>query len=571
MSGMLWMLAGPVKRYMALSVALGVLVTIAYLGQGILSALILAAVFRAHEAARALPYIAGLAALIALRGLLVWTSEIAAQTTASATKESLRERLLAKLIALGPSFVNAQRSGEIQTMIVGGVEAVETYFSRYLPTVFAAVFGCVGVLACLAWLDPLSAAVLVPFVAAAPLTNNFWRRWRRGKSRGLFVVRADFGSYLLDSLQGLVTLKAFAAIAPRRAVLIEKAQELRAEAMRTLSISLMRGGVTGLLTLGGVAALISWNSWRVASGELAPVVLFMSLFLAREAFRPLDRVEKEFHAAYAGATAAPPIIKLLTTQPSIVETASPAPPPARVDLQFDDVTFSYDGKDDALKSVSFTLGERQRIALVGPSGAGKSTIVALLLRFFEPQGGAIRIGGVDIRELSLDALRAQIALVAQDTYLFHGTIADNLRIAKPGASDEEIAAAADAAQIGDFIRGLPDGFATQVGERGAQLSGGQRQRVAIARALLKDAPILILDEATSNIDPASEQAIQKALAKLFERRTTIVIAHRLSTIRSADRILVLNEGSVVERGTHDELLSENGLYSRLTLAQGAAA
>ena len=571
MSRTLWTLAGPIKRYMAMSVALGILVTIAYLGQGILSALVLATVFRAHNVEGALPYIAGLAALIALRGVLVWTSEIAAQTTASAAKESMRERLLAKLLELGPSFVNEQRSGEIQTMIVGGVEAVETYFSRYMPTVFAAIFGCVGVLACLAWLDPLSAAVLAPFVAAAPLTNNFWRRWRRGKSRGLFVVRADFGAYLLDSLQGLVTLKAFAAIAPRRATLVKKAQELREEAMRTLSISLMRGGVTGLLTLGGVAMLLSWNSWRVASGELAPVVLFMSLFLAREAFRPLDRVEKEFHAAYAGATAAPPIVKLLAAQPSIVETTSPAPAPARSDLQFDGVTFSYGGGEAALKSVSFNVGEQQRIALVGPSGAGKSTIVALLLRFFEPQTGAIRVGGVDIKELGLDALRAQIALVAQDTYLFHGSIAENLRIAKPEASDAEIAAAAEAAQIGDFIRGLPEGFATQVGERGAQLSGGQRQRVAIARALLKDAPILILDEATSNIDPASEQAIQKALARLFERRTTIVIAHRLSTIRSADRILVLNEGAVVERGTHDELLSENGLYSRLTLAQGAAA
>jgi ATP-binding cassette, subfamily C, bacterial CydD len=571
MSGTLWTLAGPIKRHMALSVALGVLVTVAYLGQGILSALVLATVFRAHDVAGALPYIAGLAALIAVRGLLVWTSEIAAQTTASAAKESMRERLLTKLLELGPSFVNEQRSGEIQTMIVGGVEAVETYFSRYLPTVFAAIFGCVGVLICLAWLDPLSATLLAPFVAAAPLINNFWRRWRRGKSRGLFVVRADFGAYLLDSLQGLVTLKAFAAIAPRRATLVKKAQELREEAMRTLSISLMRGGVTGLLTLGGVAALLSWNSWRVASGELAPVVLFMSLFLAREAFRPLDRVEKEFHAAYAGATAAPPIVKLLEAQPSILETAAPAQPSPRSDIQFDDVTFSYGGSAAALKSVSFTVGEHQRIALVGPSGAGKSTIVALLLRFFEPQRGAVRIGGVDIKALSLDALRAQIALVAQDTYLFHGTIAENLRIAKPEASDGEIADAADAAQIGDFIRDLPEGFATQVGERGARLSGGQRQRIAIARALLKDAPILILDEATSNIDPASEQAIQKALAKLFERRTTIVIAHRLSTIRGADRILVLNEGAVVERGTHDELLTVDGLYSRLTVAQGAAA
>lgn len=571
MNSTLWTLAGPIKRPMGVSVALGLLVTAAYIGQGILSALILAAVFRAHDYAQAGTYLAGLAAVVVTRGVLVWCAELAAQTTASVTKENLRERLLKKLLDLGPSYVNGQRSSEIQTLIVSGVEAVETYYSRYMPTVFTAIFGCAGVLACLAWLDPYSALALIPFVVAAPLINNFWRRWRRNSSRGLFAVRADFGAYLLDSLQGLVTLKAFAAIGPRRAMLVHKAQDLRQEAMRTLSISLARGGVTGLVTLGGVAFLLSWNAWRVASGELAPVVLFMSLFLAREAFRPIDRVEKEFHAAYAGATAAPPIAKLLAVEPSIHEAVSPAAAPGRADVSFENVTFSYDGGDAALKSVSFTIGEHQRIALVGPSGAGKSTVIALLLRFFDPQQGAIRIGGVDIKDLSLDALRAQMAVVSQDTYLFHGTIGDNLRIAKPEASDEEIAAAADAAQIGEFIRGLPEGFGTQVGERGAQLSGGQRQRLAIARALLKNAPILILDEATSNIDPASEQALQKALEHLFKKRTTIVIAHRLSTIREADRILVLNDGAVVERGTHDELLSQHGLYTRLTAAQGVAA
>jgi len=571
MNSTLWTLAGPVKRSMALSVGLGLLVTAAYIGQGLLSALTLAAVFRAHDYAQALTYVAVLGGILVLRGLLLWWVEIAAQNTAAATKESLRARLIAKLLQLGPSFANAQKSGEIQTTIVSGVEAVETYYSRYLPTVFTAIFGCLGVLACLAAVDLRSALVLAPFVAAAPLVNNFWRKWRRNSSRGLFAVRADFGAYLLDSLQGLVTLKAFAAIGPRRVTLVKKAQELRYEAMRTLSVSLARGGVTGLLTLGGVAFLLSWNAWRVASGELAPVVLFMSLFLAREAFRPLDRVEKEFHAAYAGATAAPAIAKLLATEPTILEPAAPAPSPARSDVTFENVTFAYGAAAPALKSVSFTIGEEQRVALVGPSGAGKSTVIALLLRFFDPQHGTIRIGGVDIRSMSLEALRAQMAVVSQDTYLFHGSIADNLRIAKPDAGDDEIAAAADAAQIGDFIRGLPEGFATQVGERGAQLSGGQRQRLAIARALLKNAPLLILDEATSNIDPASEQALQKALANLFRRRTTIVIAHRLSTIREADRILVLNEGAVVERGTHDELLSQQGLYTRLTAAQGVAA
>ena len=569
MNATLWVLAGPIKRHMALSVALGLLVTGAYIGQGILAALALSAIFSAQDYARAAWCVAGLGGLLVVRGFLIWVQEIAAQKTAQATKESLRERLLAKLLQLGPAFVTAQKSGEIQAVIVNGVEAIETYYSRYLPTVAMAFFGCAIVLAFLATIDLTSALVLLPFVILAPLIADAWRKWRRPKSGGLFRAKADFGSYLLDSLQGLVTLKAFAATGPRRVQLVDKAQELRLEAMRTLSISLMRGGVTGLLTLGGVATVLSLNAWRVADHQIAPLVLFVSLFLAREAFRPIDRVEREFHAAYAGQTAAPSILKLLNETPRIVEATRPVMRPARADVAFENVTFSYDGGEAALKSVSFSIGENQRIALVGPSGAGKSTVIALLLRFFEAQSGAVKIGGVDVRDMALEDLRALIAVVAQDTFLFHGSIANNLRIARLGASDAEIEAAADAAQIGEFIRGLPQGFATEVGERGAQLSGGQRQRIALARALLKDAPILVLDEATSNIDPASEKAIQKALETLLANRTTIVIAHRLSTIQSADRILVLDAGKVVEHGTHDELARRGGLYARLTMAQAA--
>jgi ATP-binding cassette, subfamily C, bacterial CydD len=572
MARTLWNLAGPIRWNVLASVAIGLLVTGCYVAQGMLVALALAAVFRAHDLTRTEACLAGLTGTLVARGALLWLAEVAAQMTAQRTKESLRERLLAKLIALGPSFANSQQSGRLQQTVVGGVEAIEIYYSRYLPTVFVALFGCAMVLAALAAVDWRSAAALAPFVVIVPIFSRVWRAWRRSYSAGLFGVRAEFGAYLLDSLQGLVTLKAFSATTARRVGLVKRAVELRLGAMRTLSVSLASSGATGLLSMGGVATVLSWNAWRLSEHELPAAALFMTLFLAREAFRPLDRLEREFHAAWNGQTAAPAISELLAATAAVREPAEALAPPSRTDIAFDGVTFAYDGSArPALDNVSFAIAEHQRVALVGPSGAGKTTIASLLLRFFDPNAGSIRIGGVDLRTLRLADLRRLVALVAQDTYLFHGTIADNLRIAKPDATDAEIAAAAQAAQIDDFIRTLPKGYETEVGERGAQLSGGQRQRLSIARALLKDAPILILDEATSSVDQASERAIQAALETLLAGRTTIVIAHRLSTIRNADRILVLNEGAIVEHGTHDELVRRGGVYSKLTLAQGEAA
>lgn len=572
MNGQLLALAGPLKTRVAISTAIGLLITACYVLQGLFLAQALAALFTGAAMADVMRWIIAFAGIVILRGFLLWCAEMAAQTTAQQTKEHLRARLLAHLAALGPGVTLRQQTGDLQAVLVAGVEALESYYSRYMPAIFIAILGCAGVLAVLAWIDRPSALLLGAFVIAFPIADRLWLRWRMPKSSGVFAAMGAFGAYLLDSLQGIVTLKAFDATAARRKELALRAANLRQEAMNTLAVTLMRTGLTGFITLIGMALVLSFNSWRTAAGILAPVALFTTLFLMREAFRPLDRLEKEFHTAWAASGAATSVSDFLALQPNIEEPATSAAKPIAHDIAFDDVSFAYDTNDTkALSSVSFSIKEKEFVALVGPSGAGKSTVISLLLRFFDPTSGHIRIGGTNISDLSLENLRSLVSVVSQDTYLFHGTIEDNLRIAKPDATKDEIHAAAIAAHIDEFIFNLPQGYATEIGERGAHLSGGQRQRLSIARALLKNAPILILDEATSNVDPRSESAIQDALDGLVGRRTTLVIAHRLSTIRKADRILVLENGRIVEEGNHQSLEQSGQIYSRLMAAQGEAA
>jgi len=565
-------LARPVRGRITLSVGLGLLITAGYVGQGVALAMALASLLASHAAQDPLVWLAAFVAIVVVRSLLIWWSELAAQATGLAVKADIRGRLAARLLELGPGYALRRQTGELHTTLVAGVEALENYFSRYLPAIFIAILGCLAVLLTVAAFDLRTAAVLALFVIAAPVADALWMRWRMPSSAGIFTAMGAFAAYLIDSTQGVVTLKAFHASARRRDALVHRAANLRSASMRTLGVSLFRGGITGFITLGGVAVVLAMNAWRVAEGELAVPVLFVTLFLAREAFRPLDRLEREFHTAWAAKDAAPPIAALLAEPVLIADPADPVPPPAKHELRFDGVSFAYDGASGpALSDISFDVAEGEFVALVGPSGAGKSTLFTLLLRFHDPDSGAIRIGGVDIRRLPLEQLRAMISVVSQDIWLMHGTVEDNLRIARASATTEEIEAAARAAQIHDFIADLPQGYRSAVGERGALFSGGQRQRIAIARALLKDAPILLLDEATSSVDPAGELAIRSALESLVRQRTTLVIAHRLSTIRRANRILVLDGGRIVEQGDHDTLARTDGAYARLLEAQGEAA
>jgi len=339
----------------------------------------------------------------------------------------------------------------------------------------------------------------------------------------------------------------------------------------------------------GTAAAVGIGALRLATGELAVVELLIILLLTREAFRPLRDLETAYHASYSARPACTGIFELLDAEPDVTDPSIPAEPDvndppalaaapaetvaelARTEppgLSFADVTFAYrERKAPALDAFTLDVAPGERVALVGRSGAGKTTVVSLLLRFFDGYSGRIAVAGRDVRTLPVTELRALVAVVAQDTYLFHGSVRRNLQLARADAGDDELEAAARAARAHDFITALPQGYDTVVGERGLKLSGGQRQRVAIARALLKDAPILVLDEATSSIDAANEASIQHALDELTQGRTTLVIAHRLSTVRSADRVVVLDEGRVVEIGAHDALLAGRGAYADLVAAQ----
>ncbi len=535
-------------RRQALGALLGLAVTACRIVQGLLMTLLVDGL-AGGEGVWLPAWGGGLAVAILLRSLLLWAGELVAGETGRQVAAPLRDRLFTHLAALGPAAAARWRAGDLQAAFLGGVEALEHRHARYRPAVVDAVLGCGLVLAVLACVDPPTALLLGLCVAGLPLADRLWLRWRMPSTSGVFAAMAAFGADLLDNLQGIVTLKAFGVAGTRRAALAGRAADLRRRSMATLVVTLMRGGIAGAVTLGGAALVLSVNGWRTAAGELAPLDLFATLFLAREAFRPLERLEREFHIAWAAGDAVGPMADFLAAQPAAPEPARPRPAampiaaPIAGDIAFEAVGFAYSGATrPALQSLTFAVRDREFVALAGPSGAGKSTVASLLLRVFDPASGVIRLGGTDIRRLPLATLRSRIALVPQDVFLFHGSVEDNLRLARPDASPELIRAAAADAHIDAVIRGLPDGYATMVGERGARLSGGQRQRLGIARALLTEASVLILDEATSSLDPVTEQAIQAALDGVAGRRTVIAIAHRPAILDRADRVLRLDGG-----------------------------
>src|SRR2546426_780119 len=563
----LWALTSGVRGRIAATV----LVSLAAVAAGILRLALLGwllgRVLAGESLASLTPAIALTAVALACRSALDYVRTMVSHHTAARVQERLRQTLYAQVAALGPAHFARARTGDGMLAVGEGVQQLDVYFGQYLPQLFVSALTPLLIFAFVAFVDMPVALVLLVAAFGVLLAPALWH----GRDRQASLARnrdyGAFGADFLDAVQGLATLKAFGQSGARARQLEARAHELFRSTMWVLGSNTLARGITDTGIAVGAAVALALGAWRVSSGAMSLPALLVILMLGIEVFRPLRELRILLHQGMLGLSAARGIFAILDATP-LVHDRPTGSEPADAGVAFEAVTFAYPGARRAAHvDLSFRVQPGERVAIVGPSGSGKSTIARLLLRFHDPDRGQVKIGGRDLRELSLEQVRSRVALVSQDTWLFHGTVGDNILMGKPDASREELRAAAHAANAEEFILRLPQGYDTVVGERGVRLSGGQRQRIAIARALLRDAPLLILDEALSAVDAESEAVIQEVLDRLMEGRTTLIFAHRLSSVIRADRILVLDEGRVVESGSHAELMGHGGAYHRLMAAQ----
>jgi thiol reductant ABC exporter CydD subunit len=486
-----------------------------------------------------------LLAVVVARTLVAWLGEVAAHRSSAAVKSQLRRRLLAHALSLGPRWLSGERSGELATLATRGIDALDDYFSRYLPQLVLAVIVPVAVGARILlgdWLSAVTIAATLPLIPVfAILVGLTTQRKMDRQWRTLSLLSAHF----LDVVAGLPTLKIFGRARAQAGRIREITDRHRRATMSTLRIAFLSALVLELLSTLSVALVAVSIGLRLVEGGLGLETALLVLILAPEAYLPLRQVGAQYHASVEGLTAASRIFEVLETPLPASGARSDVPDLAQATLRLEGVTVTYPSREGpALDGFSLTVHPGETVALVGPSGAGKSTVLSVLLGFVQPDSGRVLVDWDDLGAFSPDAWRTQIAWVPQRPYLFAGSVAANIRLGRPDASDAEIRDAAEAANALSFIKALPWGFDTPLGDRGTGLSAGQRQRIALARAFLRGAPLLLLDEPTSNLDGESEAAVIDAVARLAMSRTMILVAHRPALLPLADRVISLDPAKV---------------------------
>jgi ATP-binding cassette subfamily C protein CydD len=558
-----------IRLYLATAIVIGIISGLLIIVQAYSLSQIVNAVFLLSQTlAQVWSFILLLLAVILLRAVMAWCSAAVANRIASLTRTSIREKLLLHLFALGPAYTRGERSGELINTVVSGVEALDPYFSQYLPQLFLSVLIPILILIVVFWIDMPSAIFLLVMIPILPFMLAIAGMMAGAETRRRWQAMSLMNAHFLDVLQGLTTLKLFGRSEEEVEHVRTISDRFRQATMATLRLAFFSSFILEEGATIGTAVIAVEIGMRLLAGAMSFQPALFVLLLAPEFFQPLRLLGTRYHAGRSGVDAMQRISAILDTPVQYTLTATPPALPSPSlpmpgNIRFVDVSYAYDSQRPALQDISFQIPMRRKVALVGPSGAGKTTIAHLLLRFIDADSGAIYVGNRKLAEIPPQQWRRQVAWVPQHPYLFNAAVAENIRLGCPEATLEEVEEAARLAHAHEFICSLPQGYDTLIGEQGSRLSGGEAQRISLARAFLKNAPLLLLDEATSHLDPQYEAQILDALARLEQGRTVLIIAHRLSTIYDADQIIVINNGRVVEVGTHQTLLRRSGIYQQL--------